>query len=197
MAEQFDDSFRYEPIQMPPPEEEEPPSPREWWRNPWVPIILAFVLFIAALIIINYPKPPPAPPAVLLDIPALIGKTSLDVEAALGMPVEKRADSIEIDGTLRNGETFCYSTPYTCELFISAGMVTRISCYLPDSYDPAKYERWLPLFGFANPGNPGQQGKLGGRIIMRTWENHNGCDLFLSSLPNKTTLVAQMAGSSQ
>jgi hypothetical protein len=52
MADPFDDAFRYEPIKMPPPEEEEPPPP-EWWRNPWVPIVIAFVLFMLALLVIN------------------------------------------------------------------------------------------------------------------------------------------------
>ncbi len=53
MANDFDDSFRYEPIKMPPPEEEEPPPPG-WWNNRWLPIVLALLLFAIAFAIVNW-----------------------------------------------------------------------------------------------------------------------------------------------
>lgn len=191
MPNDFDDSFRYEPIKMPPPEEEEPPPPG-WWNNRWLPIGLALFLFALAFAIVNWPKhEPETPPTIVIDLPALMGKRTEQVVAVLGDPTQRSAGDRETGtGDMRAGEFLDYTTD-SCAIrvFIDGvtGQVNQITCVFPDRFDPGKAEVWLPDYGFTQVHRPGDETTLLQHVTARSWSNVNGCDLVLDIPPQPTT----------
>ncbi len=187
MPHDFDDSFRYEPIRMPPPEDEEPP--REWWRNPWLPITLALALLLTTLFIIN--RPPPPPP-VVLDVPALMGKTATEVTALLGQPADDAAGAPENDGA-RAKTTYRYQSPLACAVhFDDAGRVVQVDCPLPTRYGAGNYREWLPVYGFTRPRQPDMGLGSPFQFEICSWGNLRGCDVTLVSINNVSDPVLQV-----
>lgn len=193
MPNDIDDSYRYEPINMPP--EEEPPPPG-WWHNRWLPIGLALVFFAVALILIN--RPPPV--KVVIDLPALMGKTPAEVATVLGAPAEKAPPSPDAASTPPPDDAIVYHAPRECSLHLdAAGKVVRIECLLPDSCTPDNFHDWMPEYGFTHPRYPYQQMALGSRYFVVNWRNMHGCDLMMTCMPGDTatTLTIAPAGTSQ